>query len=58
MIQNQLLGFYITIVLGEKMDKSINYIKEKIKDTPEIGIILGSGLGDFADSVEDQIEIY
>ena len=40
------------------MDKSINYIKEKIKDTPEIAIIIGSGLGDFADSVEDQIEIY
>ncbi|MBQ3641439.1 purine-nucleoside phosphorylase [bacterium] len=33
------------------MDITVNYIKEKIKDfVPEIGIILGSGLGDFADS--------
>lgn len=39
------------------MDKSINYIKEKIKNEPEIGIVLGSGLGDFADTIEDKIEI-
>ena len=32
------------------MQLSVKYIKEKIKDfKPEIGIILGSGLGDFAD---------
>ena len=32
------------------MDLTISFIKEKIKDfKPEIGIILGSGLGDFAD---------
>jgi purine-nucleoside phosphorylase len=35
---------------GYKMELTINYIREKIKDfQPEIGIILGSGLGDFAD---------
>ncbi len=33
------------------MQSSVNYIKEKIGDfIPQIGIILGSGLGDFADS--------
>lgn len=32
------------------MESTINYIQDKIKDfQPEIGIILGSGLGDFAD---------
>ena len=32
------------------MDKTINYIQEKIKEfRPKIGIILGSGLGEFAD---------
>ncbi len=32
------------------MELTVNYIKDKIKDfKPEIGIILGSGLGDFAD---------
>ena len=39
------------------MNKSIDYIKEKIKNQPEIGIVLGSGLGDFADAIEDKVEI-
>ncbi len=39
------------------MNKSIDYIKDKIKNQPEIGIVLGSGLGDFADAIEDKIEI-
>ncbi len=39
------------------MNKSIDYIQEKIKNQPEIGIVLGSGLGDFADAIEDKIEI-
>lgn len=35
------------------MESTINYIQEKIKGfKPEIGIILGSGLGDFADSFD------
>ena len=34
------------------MQETIDYIKKQIKDfKPEIGIILGSGLGDFADNV-------
>lgn len=39
------------------MDNSIKYIREKISVEPEIGIVLGSGLGDFADSIENKIEI-
>lgn len=39
------------------MQLSVKFIKEKIKDfKPEIGIILGSGLGDFADK-HNKIEI-
>lgn len=39
------------------MDLTVNYIREKICDfQPEIGIILGSGLGDFADAF-DSIKI-
>lgn len=35
------------------MNETIDYIEYQIKDfTPEIGIILGSGLGDFADNIE------
>lgn len=39
------------------MDKSVTFIKDRIKNTPEIGIILGSGLGDFADTIDEKIEI-
>ena len=39
------------------MNQSIDYIKDKIKNQPEIGIVLGSGLGDFADAIEDKVEI-
>lgn len=35
------------------MNKTIDYIQKQIKDfKPELGIILGSGLGDFADNIE------
>lgn len=41
------------------MESTIKYIKEKIQDfQPEIGIILGSGLGDFADEFESIIIPY
>ncbi len=37
------------------METAVNYIKSKINDfLPEIGIILGSGLGDFADSFKSE----
>lgn len=39
------------------MDKTIKYIREKINFEPEIGIVLGSGLGDFANSIEEKVEI-
>ena len=41
------------------MESTVNYIKERIQDfQPEIGIILGSGLGDFADGLESLIIPY
>ncbi len=40
-----------------KIIKSAEYIESKIKEKPEIGIILGSGLGDLADKVEDRVEV-
>ncbi len=39
------------------MNETIEYIRSKIKITPKIGIVLGSGLGDFADKIEDKIEL-
>ncbi len=41
------------------MDLTLDYIKEKTGEySPEIGIILGSGLGDFADSFESAAILY
>ncbi len=41
------------------MNLTVNYIKEKIGNfTPELGIILGSGLGDFADGLKSVIIPY
>lgn len=36
------------------VEESSSYIKERIDKTPEIGIILGSGLGDLADKVSEK----
>ena len=41
------------------MEQTVNYIQGKIKDfNPKIGIILGSGLGDFADDFDSTIIPY
>lgn len=37
--------------------KSADYVKSIIKDEPEIGIILGSGLGAFGKEIENPVEI-
>lgn len=37
--------------------ESIDYIKQKIKTNPTIGLILGSGLGDLADEIQNPVEI-
>ncbi len=37
--------------------ESIGYIREHTSRLPRIGIILGSGLGDFADGLSDKMEI-
>lgn len=36
--------------------KSINFIKSKINRLPEIGLILGSGLGSLANAIEDPVK--
>lgn len=41
----------------EFFQKSADYILSIIKEKPEIAIILGSGLGDFASKIENPIEI-
>lgn len=39
----------------EKILESVEFVKSKINIVPEIGVILGSGLGDLAEEVEDKV---
>lgn len=41
----------------KKLDKTVDFLKSKIGFTPDIAIILGSGLGKLADFIEDKQEI-
>ncbi len=43
--------------LKEKINESVQWIRTETPLKPAIGIILGSGLGDFADTLEPKIEI-
>ena len=43
--------------LFDKIVESADYIKSKINETPQIGLILGSGLGVLADEIENPIKI-
>lgn len=41
-----------------KIKETTDFIKQKIEDkTPKIGIVLGSGLGEFAENISNKIEI-
>jgi len=41
----------------DRVEKVSNFLKNKINFIPEIAIVLGSGLGKFADEIEDRIEV-
>ena len=43
--------------LYDRIEESKEYIKSKINNTPEIGLILGSGLGVLGDEIENPIKI-
>lgn len=40
-----------------KIKESVEFIKGRIKAVPEIGVVLGSGLGDMADNIEERIVV-
>lgn len=44
-------------MLLQKVNESIDYIKSKTDLEPEIGIILGSGLGEFVNKIDKQVII-
>ncbi len=41
----------------QKIVESANYIKDNINELPKIAIILGSGLGNFTENIQDSINI-
>jgi purine-nucleoside phosphorylase len=41
----------------DQIQEAVNFIKSKSSFDPEVGVILGSGLGDFADTLEDKTVI-
>lgn len=43
--------------LNQLINDAAEYIKARITSAPSIGMILGSGLGDFADRLEDRVVI-
>jgi purine-nucleoside phosphorylase len=40
-----------------KINEAVAYIQGKFKDTPTVGIVLGSGLGNFAKEIKVEVEI-
>lgn len=43
--------------LNEKVLEAVSYIRTRVTSNPDIGIILGSGLGDLAYNIVDPVEI-
>ena len=43
--------------MWEKVQQTVNYIKDKTNFTPEYGVILGSGLGSFTDDMQIQFTL-
>lgn len=45
------------MTIYEEVVRAYDSIKDKVKEKPEIALILGSGLGDFANNIEDAYDI-
>lgn len=41
----------------KEINEAVHFIQSKYKTVPEVGIVLGSGLGSFADEIEPEFEI-
>jgi len=42
---------------NDVINEAVEFLKSKMPVTPRVGMILGSGLGPFADSVEDSVQV-
>ena len=43
--------------LTKKVESAAQYLRQRVGRRPEVGLILGSGLGDFADTLEDAVRV-
>ncbi|HBL43493.1 MAG TPA: purine-nucleoside phosphorylase, partial [Planctomycetaceae bacterium] len=43
--------------LVEQIDEAITFLKPRISESPRVGLILGTGLGDFTKQITQQIQI-
>lgn len=41
----------------QKIEATVNYIQSKCQDKPEVALVLGSGLGGFADKIDTSVSI-
>jgi len=43
--------------MDQQLQQTLDYIRDNISIHPQIAIILGSGLGSFADNLENKIKL-
>ena len=43
--------------LEKRIFAAADYLKSRMPFAPEIGLVLGSGLGDYADTLEEKVKI-
>ncbi|EDO25890.1 predicted protein [Nematostella vectensis] len=43
--------------MWEKVQETVNYIKEKVNFVPEYGVVLGSGLGGFSEDIQETVSL-
>lgn len=43
--------------LSQRINEAVSYLAQRVDARPRIGLILGSGLGDFADTLENRVSI-
>jgi purine-nucleoside phosphorylase len=43
--------------ISERIDNAVSYIRTKSPLIPRIGLVLGSGLGEFADNLDDMVSV-
>ena len=43
--------------LLKQIDEAVKFLKKQYKETPQVGIVLGSGLGSFVNEIEVEKEV-